>query len=461
MSKSKKIISKEIFSGKAILQGMPELAYVFDEEGRILKWNKNVELVLNYTKEELKHKFILDFIDEPFRKNVFDVFTDVFLTGKDRTVEYRILTKSGKKIPYLGSGSLTVVGGKKYLTGIAIDISKLKETEKKLKSKIDQINSLKIQLQSDNEFLRKEIKSNLNFDNLIGKSKASINALNLIEKVAPTISPVLLKGEIGTRKELYARAIHDFSTRRNKPFVKVNCIALQKKTMEDNFFGNKNKDIIGSFELSKNGTLFIDEISEIPLDLQSKLLTVFQNNKYNIIGDSKIKSLDIRIILATNKNLDSLIKTKQILKDLFFYINVFPIDIPPLRERISDIPLLVEYFVKQFNQKFTKNIKTSKKALALLQSYSWPGNSRELENIIERAIILSNTSLLKVEHIIITSSNINENVLTLEDYKKEYIVKILNKTFWRISGDKGAAKILNIHPETLRSKMKKLKIKRP
>ena len=468
MSKLKTQNLKDLFSGEIILQGMPELAYIFDKEGRLLLWNKNVEIILGYSREELLYKNITDFQDVSDRERVFKVFKNIINDGKERAVEYNILTKSGKKIPCLGSGSLVVVNNKEYLIGIAIDISKQKNAETALKTQTAEINRLKNQLQAENIYLREEIKVQHNFDEIIGASEVLMKSLYRVEQVSKTDTTVLLQGETGTGKELFARAIHNLSSRRNHPFIKINCALLPGNISESDFFGYVRDAFIegdnmriGKFEMANHGTIFLDEINEIPIEIQSKLLTFIQEKKLKT-KSSKTTQLDVRIITSTNQNLEELVKKKEFSKDLYFYLNVFPIIVPPLRERIFDISLLVESFVKRFNKKYAKGItKIPKKVFALLENYSWPGNIRELENVIERSVILSNTSLLKVELIVKPSPDIKDSILTLTEYERAYIIKILNMTFWRISGEKGAAKILGMHPETLRSRMRKLRIKHP
>ena len=457
------------FSGETILQGMPELAYVFDKEGRMLLWNKNVELVLGYSKDELHHKFISEFQDAEDREMVFSVFMKVLTDSKERTVEYIMLTKSGKKIPFLGSGSLAVIDGNEYLIGIAIDISKLKHAEKKLDSQLSEINKLKDQLEAENIYLREEIKSKHDFDDIIGESEPLMHTLYRIEQVASMDTTVLLEGETGTGKELFAMAIHNRSSRRNKPLIKVNCASLPASLIESELFGHEKgaftgaiQKQIGRFELANGGTIFLDEVGEIPIELQSKLLRVLQEGEFERIGSPKTKKVNVRIIAATNRNLEEQISKKLFRKDLYYRLNVYPITISPLRDRISDIPLLAEHFVERFNRKLGKNIKrVPKKTIKQLQNYSWQGNIRELENIIERAVILSPSSSLVVEQLQKPGFEEEGKLMPLAEYERQYIIKVLEKTYWRVDGVEGAARILDMHPETLRSRMRKLEIKRP
>ena len=290
-----------------------------------------------------------------------------------------------------------------------------------------------------------------------------------IEQVATLDTTVLLEGETGTGKELFAMAIHNRSPRRNKPFVKVNCAALPANLIESELFGHEKgaftgsiQKQIGRFELAHHGTIFLDEVGEIPIELQSKLLRVLQEGEFERLGSPKTIKVDVRIIAATNRNLEKRIKKKLFRKDLYYRLNVYPITIAPLRDRISDITLLAEHFVKRFNQKLGKDIKIiSKKTLKQLQNYAWPGNIRELENIIERAVIISSASSLVVEQLQKPDFIDKGKLLPLAEYERKYIIKVLEKTYWRVDGQEGAARILDMHPETLRSRMRKLEIKRP
>ncbi len=466
MSKNNRLI--EPFPGEAILQGMPELAYAFDKEGRMLSWNKNVELVLGYSKEELYHKQVTDFQDAPDRERVLKVFSKILADGKGRTVEYKMLTKSGKKITYLGSGSLAIVDDQEYYVGIAINLSKLKTTEKVLKNIIVELENLKDRLQSENIYLREEIKSQHDFDEIIGKSEPLMHSLFRVEQVAATDSTVLLEGETGTGKELFAAAIHYKSKRKDKPFIKVNCASLPETLIESELFGHEKGAFTGAirkqtgrFDLANGGTLFLDEVSEIPVEIQSKLLRVLQEGEFESIGSPKTIKVDVRIIAATNINLEKQINKKLFRKDLYYRLNVFPITIAPLRDSIQDIPLLAGHFVKRFNRSLGKKItRISKKTMKQFQAYSWPGNIRELENVIERAVITSRGASLTIETLLKPEFEEDEKFLPLDEFERRYIIKVLEKTWWRVEGPAGAARILDMNQDTLRSRMRKLNIKR-
>ena len=469
MTKQKQQSKKEFFSGDIILKRMPEFAYVFNKNNELVMWNKNLETLLEYTPEELYKKDVFDFMEEEDKETNIEAISKIFNEQVEQSLEQNILTKSGKKIPVIDTANYVTVDNDEYLIGMAIDIRKLRETEKKLKAQIVETNRLKEQLQAENIYLKEEIQSQHDFNDIVGKSDALMHTLYRIEQVAPTNSTVLLEGETGTGKELFAAAIHSKSIRKEKPYIKVNCSALPASLIESELFGHEKgaftgaiQKQIGRFELANGGTLFLDEISEIPFELQSKLLRVLQEGEFERIGSSKTIKVDVRIIAATNRNLEKQINKKQFRKDLYYRLNVYPITIAPLRDRLSDVPLLTEYFVKRFNNTIGKNItRISKKTVKQLQSYSWPGNVRELENIIERAVIISTGSSLTVEPLHKPDFEESTQLLPLTEYERRYIIKVLEKTYWRVDGAEGAARILDMHPETLRSRMRKLGIKRP
>jgi PAS domain S-box-containing protein len=337
-----------------------------------------------------------------------------------------------------------------------------------------ELNILRNRLEQENIYLRNEINLVFNYEEMVYGSEAFSNVLTEIEKVAPTNATVLLTGESGTGKELLARAVHNTSLRNGKPLIKVNCSAIPRELIESELFGHKKgsftgaySDKIGKFELADGGTLFLDEIGELPLDMQPKILRFLQEGEIEVVGGTGMKKLDVRVIAATNRNLREEIKKKQFREDLYFRLNVFPIVVPPLRDRKDDIPLLVEHFVDKFNKAYSKNIKyISDEAMAQLIAYNWPGNIRELENLIERASILSaNETLIipgfesKVQKS--KSSSINHKNLSLDFVQRHHILRVLEQCNWKISGENGAAALLDLKPSTLRDKMTKLDISKP
>jgi len=293
-----------------------------------------------------------------------------------------------------------------------------------------------------------------------------------VEQVAPQDATVLLLGETGTGKGVVARAIHGRSRRKDRPMITVNCSALPANLIESELFGREKGAFTGSidrqmgrFELADYGTLFLDEIGEMPMELQSKLLRVVQDGEFERLGGPKTIKVDVRIIASTNRNLEKEIRKGRFREDLFYRLNVFPITIPPLRQRKEDIPLLVDYFVAKFNKKTGKKIETvSKDTLNILQDYHWPGNVRELESVIERAVITSQRTALQVLDRFETFQQAGEeavrDVKALGEMEREYIFQVLQKTGWRIEGEAGAAVILGLNPSTLRGRMRKYGIRR-
>ncbi len=346
----------------------------------------------------------------------------------------------------------------------------LEKTNKELEEALNEVRQLKQQLEQENEYLQQEIKLEHNFEEIISQSKEFKKVLSQIEQVACTNATVLILGESGTGKELVARAVHNISNRKDKPLVKVNCAALPASLIESELFGHEKGAFtgalskkIGRFELAHNGTIFLDEIGELPLELQSKLLRVLQEGEFERLGHSSTKKVDVRIIAATNRNLETEVEQGNFREDLYYRLNVFPLELPPLRDRKVDVPLLAQHFIQKYGSRFGKNIDSlSSKAITQLTKYNWPGNVRELENIIERAIITCSGSKLTLDNAFPTSKvSKTKGVVTLDENERSHILKVLESTNWKVSGDNGAAKILDIKRTTLEARMKKLGIRRP
>jgi formate hydrogenlyase transcriptional activator len=326
-------------------------------------------------------------------------------------------------------------------------------------------------LQEENVQLREVLKSESGEDPILGESPAMKKVFQQVEQVASTDSTVLITGETGTGKELIARVIHALSSRKNKVMVKVNCAALPPTLIESELFGHEKGAFtgalsrkIGRFELAHGGTLFLDEIGDLPLDLQAKLLRVLQEGEFERVGGTQTLKVDVRIITATNRNLENAIRDEKYRLDLYYRLNVFPITLPPLRERQGDTELLAQHFVARYAQKIGKPVpEFPPKALDLLRTYPWPGNVRELENVIERAVIVSRNGHLNLAEslpkpVVNTRGN---RLRTLEEYEREHILEALQFTGWQVSGNRGAALLLGLKPTTLEARMKKLGIHRP
>jgi formate hydrogenlyase transcriptional activator len=337
-----------------------------------------------------------------------------------------------------------------------------------------QITELKDKLTQEKLYLEDEIRNEMNFEEIIGNSRVLRQVLRQVEAVAPTNSTVLIQGETGSGKELIARAVHNLSQRRNHPFVKLNCAAIPTGLLESELFGHEKGAFtgaiaqrIGRFELASQGTIFLDEISEIPLELQPKLLRVLQEREFERLGSSRTLRTDARLIAATNRDLNAMVEEQRFRSDLFYRLNVFPIYVPPLRERKEDIPFLVRHFAQHFARDMTKEINSiSAETMNALVGYPWPGNVRELQNVIERAVILSRGPALKVALADLKTRTPDANgelnrAVTLEEMEKRHILSVLEQTNWVFAGPHGAAARLGIKRPTLQFRMQKLGISRP
>jgi formate hydrogenlyase transcriptional activator len=341
------------------------------------------------------------------------------------------------------------------------------------------ISDLKDQLAHEKTYLENEIRSELNFEEIVGKSEALRRVLTLVETVAPTDSTVLIYGETGTGKELIARAVHNLSSRGSNSFVKLNCAAIPTGLLESELFGHEKGAFtgaiaqrIGRFELAHRGTVFLDEVGEIPLELQPKLLRVLQEREFERLGSTRTLRTDARLIAATNRDLEAMVGDQKFRSDLYYRLNVFPVRVPALRERPEDIPLLVRHFVQQFSRRMNKSIDTiPSETMTTLTRYHWPGNIRELQNVIERAVILSSGPVLRVAtdelHIRAGGSDVSPTNhhgdgglrATLDDAERQEIVVALEKTSWKVAGPNGAAALLGMRRSTLQSRMQKLGIR--
>jgi len=350
------------------------------------------------------------------------------------------------------------------------EVEERKATEASLRSANAEIKLLSGRLQAENIHLQQEISREYDFGEIIGQSDAISYVFFRVEQVAPQDATVLLLGETGTGKGLIARAIHSRSARKERPMITVNCTALPANLIESELFGREkgaftgaNARQMGRFELADGGTIFLDEIGEMPQELQCKLLRVIQDGEFERLGSPRTLKVDVRIIAASNRNLEEEISAGRFREDLFYRLSVFPITIPPLRRRKDDIPLLIQYFVAKYNKKIGKKIDTvSKETLNALQEYQWPGNVRELENVIERAVITSQGPALQVLDRFDTFRDPGggHDVQSLADLERDHILQVLQKTGWRVEGEKGAAIILGLNPSTLRARMRKYGLRR-
>jgi len=352
------------------------------------------------------------------------------------------------------------------------EIKERTKAEEELRDTYTEIKQLKDRLQAENIYLQQEVAGLYNFGEIIGQSSAISYVFFRVEQVAPMDATVLLLGETGTGKGVIARAIHNRSSRKDRPLMTVNCTTLPAALVESELFGRERGAFTGSdtrqigrFELADGGTIFLDEIGDMPLELQSKLLRVVQDGEFERLGSPRTIKTNVRIIAATNRNLEEEVRNGKFREDLFYRLNVFPITMPPLRQRKEDIALLVNHFVAKFNKKMGKNIETvSKDTLNVLQEYHWPGNVRELESVIERAVITTQGSALQVldrfDTVAMTGDPPEGKVKVMAKMEHDHIHQVLQKTGWRIEGKNGAAVILGLNASTLRGRMRKHGIRR-
>jgi PAS domain S-box-containing protein len=449
-----------------IMDSMPGLAYIFSKEGQLVAWNKRAEEILGYSAEEMQEKMALSFSQDSDVEKVRLALKDCFTSGF-ASVELVILTKSGQKIPVLSKARACVIEGEDYLIGLCVDISDLVSARNKNIEHTKEISRLNALLEAENIYLKDQLQVNSQQFEMVGESEPLKYILHRIQQVASTDVSVLIYGETGTGKELVARAIHKNSKRSEKPFIKVNCASIPETLIESELFGHEKgaftsavEKSVGRFELANGGTIFLDEIGELPKSVQPKLLRVLQQGEFERLGSAKTIKTDVRVIAATNKILEDEIKKGHFRNDLYYRLNVFPISIAPLRERKSDIVPLAEHYTKLYSERLGKPIKAiSKKSLQQMMDYSWPGNIRELENVIERAIITSRQNILAIEHLP-KPDHLSDEFISFEENERSHILKALEKTHWKINGKGGAAELLKKNPQTLRAKIKKLGIKR-
>ncbi|HKE55139.1 MAG TPA: sigma 54-interacting transcriptional regulator [Pyrinomonadaceae bacterium] len=430
----------------------------------------------------------VEFIHPDDRERVMQKVNEVFENGEQYQDEFRIVRRNGE-VGWLSSkGRLirSADGKPERMIGANIDITERKLGEESLKQAHNELQQLKDRLHDENIYLKEEIRVATNFGEMIGESEALTRVLHQAEQVAPLDTTVLILGETGTGKELLAHAIHNRSPRAKRSLVKVNCAALPADLIESELFGHEKGAFTGAtskrtgrFEIANSGTIFLDEVGELPLDLQTKLLRVLQEGEFEPVGSNRTVHVSVRVIAATNRNLEEAVRQGEFRSDLYYRLSIFPITLPPLRERRKDVPILVKHFVNEINRKFSKQIDTvPKEAMTALQNYPWPGNIRELRNVIERAMIISEGPELRlVDSLESLPSGAGDSQSfafelasielkgsrgeTLEENQYNLILNTLKKSYWRVEGPYGAAAVLNIHPSKLRSLMKKLGIERP
>lgn len=484
-----------------ILESMGEGLLGVDIQGMITFINPAGSNITGWLEEEMTGKSFHDLLmhtDIDGRRNpieqdkVFSTLQDHIVRQCDSDIFWN---KEGRSFPV--EYTVTAIEGDTDISSACVvfkDISERKKREKILNQALKTVEDLKEKLQAENTYLQEEIRSEQNFGEIVGQSTALRKTMEEAMQVARTDTSVLINGESGTGKESMARAVHQNSQRKDRPLIKVNCGAIPESLVESELFGHVKgaftsavKDRIGHFELADKGTIFLDEIGELSLDVQVKLLRVLQEHEIQRVGSGELIRVDVRIIAATNRNLKQMVDDGTFRMDLYYRLNVFPLTVPPLRERKSDIPLLLAKFLDNLSKKLGKPLRgVSEVSMELLMDYHWPGNIRELQNVIERSAILARTDIVEVDDALVPVSierakleknaadvtdKMNEqpegskpaqaNYKTLAENEKQYITRVLNERNWLIGGKKGAAEILDVPVSTLRSRMKKLGIERP
>jgi len=448
---------------------------VCDEDGTIVYANPRVAAIFGYESAELLGASIDCLLLDESRAKLSEQRARVSRDSMERdggvVWELNGRRKNGTAIPVEVALTLTGRGDRRMVVASLLDISdrkRLQQSQAQLERALAEVKRLRDQLSTENVQLRHEVKSLQGPRNIAAESEAIRNVLSQVESVARTDSTVLLQGETGCGKEVIAQAIHDQSDRRDRPMVRVNCAAIPSALMESELFGRERGAYtgalsrqIGRFELAVGSTIFLDEVGDLPLEAQVKLLRVLQDKTLERLGSVRPIHVDVRVVAATNRDLSRGVLERTFRDDLFYRLNVFPITVPPLRERLEDIPVLAWTFIDEFSKSFNKPIESvSRESLATLQRYSWPGNVRELRNVIERAVIVTRSP-----HLVIGVPRVTPEMSghgkTMADVQSEHIRAVLKSVNWRIRGAGGAAGLLGMKPTTLESRMAKLGIRRP
>ncbi|MEN6318207.1 MAG: sigma 54-interacting transcriptional regulator [Syntrophaceae bacterium] len=469
-----------------ILHQASEIFVLCDHQGRIIRASQS-------TNKFFGRSPIFQAFDEAFHLLYPDGTPFVLLSAMSDKFPHAVEVhfKHGDHNPLsflLSANSLTTHKGVIGIVVVMVDITERKKMEEalqkahndleqkvdertvELRTALSEIKTMKDQLEVENIYFREETRMRGRFDNIIGQSDGLKYVLYRAEQVASMNTTVLILGETGTGKDMIAAAIHDMSPRKERPLITVNCAALPSNLIESELFGREKgaftgADIrrVGRFEIAHNSTICLDEIGELPVELQVKLLRVIQHNEFERLGSSHTVKVDVRIIATTNRDLEEAVRNGRFRQDLYYRLNIFPITIPPLRQRKEDIPMMVQAFIERYSRKLGKQITSiPKETMKKLQDYPWPGNVRELESIIERAVILCPGTVLQLaEKLEISSSPLSSAIRTLKEAERNQILKILSETRWLIEGKDGAAAILGLHPSTLRARMQKLDIVRP
>jgi PAS domain S-box-containing protein len=471
---------------RALYRSTPAMLHTVDSKGRITHVSERWLQTLGYRREEVLGRLITEFMGSETQRT-FDGgrLEDVIAHGELENEPRSYVAKGGEVLEVVVSARAErdASGEVVALLVASADVTERNRAERQLRAAFEENARLRAELERERDYLREEVQVSMNYGRIIGESPALQKMLARIEAVAQTSASVLIEGESGVGKELVAHVIHARSPRSQGPLVKVNCASIPHELFESEFFGHikgaftgAHRDRVGRFELADGGTIFLDEVGEIPLDLQSKLLRVLQESEYERVGDEHTHSVDVRVIAATNRDLERAVTEGKFREDLFYRLSVFPIEVPPLRERGDDVLQIASHFLERTCQDFGhRPLTLSKQQAALLKRYDWPGNIRELKNVIERAVILSRGKVLRLD---LAMSDILNPPVASEPQTRESDARLLTEAElralerkntllalelaeWRVSGPSGAAKLLGVKPTTLADRVKKLKLSKP
>jgi PAS domain S-box-containing protein len=471
---------------RQLYRSTPAMLHTVDAEGRILTVTDHWLQKMGYAREEVVGRSIADFFSPAERKRFAGGrLQQIISSGEFMNEERQVVTRGGKVIDLVQSAiSDRDATGRVYRMLVASkDVTERNRAERALRTALAENARLREELERERDYLREEVNVAMNFGRIVGQSPALKHMLAQVEAVAQTPANVLVLGESGVGKELVARAIHARSPRAEGPLVKVNCASIPKELFESEFFGHvkgaftgAHRDRVGRFQLADGGTIFLDEVGEIPQDLQGKLLRVLQESEFERVGDDVTRSVDVRVIAATNRDLEQQVAEGKFREDLFYRLSVFPIEVPPLRQRREDVVQLAQHFLDVTCKDFgRKPLKLNRNQVAAIQEYDWPGNVRELKNVIERAVILSQGNVLRLDLSLpesapgaesqgVVARQAGDVVLTEKELKtlqKRNLMTALKQANWRISGKAGAAELLGIRPTTLNDRIRAFGIKKP
>ena len=473
------------FKYRTLYRATPAMLHTVDGDGHIVTVTDHWLQKLGYRREEVIGRPITDFFSVRDRKAYADgLLRDLISDGEFNNLERQMLAKDGTVLDLVMS-AISHRDEDENVDRMLVaskDVTTRRRTERELRRTMAENARLKEELERERDYLREEVNVAMNFGHIVGTSPALRRMMKRVEAVAETPASVLVQGESGVGKELVAHAIHVHSPRADGPLVKVNCASIPKELFESEFFGHvkgaftgAHRDRIGRFQLADGGTIFLDEIGEIPMELQGKLLRVLQESEFERVGDDITRSVDVRIIAATNRNLEKLIVDGEFREDLFYRLSVFPVDVPPLRERGEDVVQLAQHFLEQTCKDFGREVLTlTRSQTANLRAYDWPGNVRELKNVIERAVILSTGKVLRLDLSMPGLAPVIDQVADpvardgdilsekeMRQFQKDNLVKALEQANWKVSGVAGAAELLGIRPTTLADRIRTLNIKKP